>query len=374
MIAGKKRETIRVKSYHELSQELNEAKAPATLMQQAHAHRDKVIETLRSILADATSMKIQPKDTIGRLKKSIAVWTNYNFNNKSAEEIRTILKADSIKNVKAGYTEDIKYEVNNLKKDAAILANPYTICDLLSDPKPNKFINLIKGDIPDASAKWITKLEKIKEAFYDWFEAQGGRKMKMIKEFVEMVACENRAPWASWSGKAYRGVTRSTAVVSKYDFTGEVKMVGKVEWLVAKGTYKSRYEAQSWSDEWRTAQEFSDSNMSDIEIPIGVIFEVSLNKSETLLSPDVVKQISIYGKGAKKEREVIRVGNAPIPVTVYVKVSSIEDSIVLNSSTRTMGDKARMYVYNRAVSKIGVNGADAFAKTKVFKQLVKDFT
>jgi hypothetical protein len=163
-------------------------------------------------------------------------------------------------------------------------------------------------------------------------------------------------------------------MVSKYDFTGEVKMVGKNEWLVAKGTYKSRYEAQSWSDEWRTAQEFSDSNMSDIEIPIGVIFEVNLNKSETLLSPDVVKQISIYGKSAKKEREVIRVGNAPLPVTVYVKVGNIEDIIVLNSSTRTMGDKARMYVYNRAVSKIGVKGADAFAKTKVFKQLVKDFT
>jgi len=33
-----------------------------------------------------------------------------------------------------------------------------------------------------------------------------------------------------------------------------------------------------------------------------------------------------------------------------------------------------MYVYNRAVSLLGVKGADAFAKTKIFKQLVKDFT
>jgi hypothetical protein len=267
------------------------------------------------------------------------------------------------------------YRLKEEKKDKKILDNPYTICDLLNNPKPNKFINMIKGDIPDLSAPWIKKLYKIKEAFGDWFEAQGGRKKEMIKEFVEMVACKNRAPWASWSGKAYRGVTRRTSEVSKYDFTGEIKMVGKNEWLVAKGTYMSRYEAQSWSDEWRTAQVFSDSNMSDIENPISVIFEVNLKRSDTLLSPDVIKQISIYGKGGDhREREVIRVGNAPLPVTVYVNVGSIEDIIVLNSSTRTMGDNARMYVYNRAVSRLGVKGADAFAKTKVFKQLVKDFT
>jgi len=257
----------------------------------------------------------------------------------------------------------------------AVQKNPYTICDLLSDPKPKRFINMIKGDIPYISAPWVKKLEKIEEAFGEWFESQGGRKIKMINVFNEMVACKNRAPWASWSGKGYRGVTRSTAKVSKYDFTEEVKKIGKNEWLVAKGTYKSRYEAQSWSDEWKTAEYFSDSNMSDIENPIGVIFEVNLKRSDTLLSPDVIKEISIYGKGVNnREREVIRVGNAPLPVTIYVNVSSIEDIIVFNSSTRTMGNKAKMYVYNRAVSLLGVKGADAFAKTKIFKQLVKDFT
>jgi hypothetical protein len=115
--------------------------------------------------------------------------------------------------------------------------------------------------------------------------------------------------------------------------------------------------------------------MSDVKNPISVIFEVNLKSSDTLLSPDVIKQISIYGKGVdSREREVIRVGNAPLPVTVYVKVGNIEDIIVLNSSTRTMGNKAKMYVYNRAVSRLGVKCADAFAKTKAFKQLVKDFT
>jgi hypothetical protein len=276
---------------------------------------------------------------------------------------------------KAGRNKVKSYHKLSEELSEAVQKNPYTICDLLSDPKPNKFINMIKGDIPDVSAPWVKKLEKIQEAFGDWFEAQGGRKIKMINIFNEMVACKNRAPWAAWSGKGYRGVSRSTAMVSKYDFTGEIKKVGKNEWLVAKGTYKSRYEAQSWSDEWETAESFSDSNMSDVKNPISVIFEVNLKSSDTLLSPDVIKQISIYGKGVdSREREVIRVGNAPLPVTVYVKVGNIEDIIVLNSSTRTMGNKAKMYVYNRAVSRLGVKCADAFAKTKAFKQLVKDFT
>ena len=34
---------------------------------------------------------------------------------------------------------------------------------------------------------------------------------------------------------------------------------------------------------------------------------------------------------------------------------------------------AKMYVYDRAVVRLGVKGADAFAKTKVFRDLVKGY-
>jgi len=251
---------------------------------------------------------------------------------------------------------------------------PYTICDLLSNRKPNKFIDLIKQELPYESGRWVKELERVKEGFFDWFEAQGGRKTRMTNIFAELMKCENRAPWASWSGKAYRGVMRSTGIVSKYEFTREVKRIRNIEWLVAKGTYQGRYAAQSWTDEWRTAEEFATgNNMSGVENPIGVIFEVNLKRTDTLLSPDVVGQISMYGKGTKKEREVIRVGNEPLPVTIYVNSDSIHDIIVTNSTNKQLGSKARMYVYNRAVTKIGVAGADAFAKKKVFKDLVKDF-
>jgi len=265
------------------------------------------------------------------------------------------------------------YRQKEEKKDKKILDNPYTICDLLSNPKPNKFINTIKGDIPDLSVPWVKKLYKIMEAFGDWFDSQGGRKITMINLFNEMVACKNRAPWASWSGKGYRGVTRSTVMVSKYAFTGEVKKIGKNEWLVAKGTYKSQYGAQSWSDVWRTAEEFSTTNLAQVNNPIAVVLEVDLKRSDTLLSPDVIKQISMYGKGSEAaEREVIRVGNSPIPVTIYVSAMSMVD-IIDSGMTNVRNYDAKMYVYNRVVVLLGVKAADAFAKTKIFRDLVKGY-
>ena len=352
---------------------ITEAKGPKPAAIEAERLRKDAIEALKKAIKTPNLAK----ETIKNLKRRIKMLSLNDYTSPSYQNSNFKVVIPHLKDIGKEIKRELKTDAIYRKAEAdekKVLANPYTICDLLSDPKPNRFIDLIKGEIPDASAKWIDKLQKIKEAFDEWFESQGGRKMKMTNIFAEIVACKSRAPWAAWSGKAYRGVSRTTAVVSKYDFTGEVKKIGKNEWLVAKGTYKSRYEAQSWSDEWRTAEDFSDTNMSSVENPIAVVFEVNLKRSDTLLSPDVVKQVSGYGKGAKPEREVIRVGNAPLPVTVYVKVSSIEDIIVLNSSTRNMGDNARMYVYNRAISRLGVKGADAFAKTKVFKQLVKDFT
>ena len=352
---------------------ITEAKAPKPAAIEAERLRKDAIEAYKKALKTPNLAKQTIKNLKHRIKMlSLNDYTSPSHQNSTFKVVISHLK-DIGKEIKRELETDAIYRKAEAD-EKKVLANPYTICDLLSDPKPNRFIDLIKGEIPDASAKWITKLQEIKEAFDEWFESQGGRKMKMTNIFAEIVACKNRAPWAAWSGKAYRGVSRTTAVVSKYDFTGEVKKIGKNEWLVAKGTYKSRYEAQSWSDEWRTAEDFSDTNMSSVENPIGVVFEVNLKRSDTLLSPDVVKKISGYGTGAKPEREVIRVGNDPIPVTIYVNATTVEDIIVGNSSSQNFGNKARMYVYNRAVGRLGVKGAYAFAKTKIYKDLVKDFT
>lgn len=253
------------------------------------------------------------------------------------------------------------------------LANPYTICDLLSDPKPNRFIKLMKDGAPDAASKWIDKLNKVRDAFDEWFESEGGRKMKMTKVFTDIVACKNRAPWAAWSGKAYRGLTRTPSEASKYEYTGEIVKIGTEEWLVAKGTYKSRYEAQSWSDEWKTAENFSHRNLGEIRDPIAVVFEVELKESDTLLTPDVAKMISNYGR---YEREVIRVGNQPLPVKVYVNARDMEDIIEKDLFRMYKGgskESRSKFLRDRAVAHIGAKGAEAFAKTKYFDRLIKGF-
>ncbi len=303
--------------------------------------------------------------------------TDYTSDMYRGADFKVIVKA--LKEIPAKIKEDLKREAIHRKledKERKIVENPYTICDLLSDPSPKRFTDLILNGLPDLSdyPKWMKDLAEIKDAMEEWLETQGGRKVEMIKQFEKMVSCKNRAPWAAWSGKGYRGVSRSTAVIKKYEFTGEVKQEGRNEWLVAKGTYKSRYGAQSWSDEWKTASIFSHLNIGDIQNPIGVVFEVDLKKSETLLSADVIKKISVYGKGEDREREVIRVGNAVIPVKIYVNAEHIEDMINNYRSDKYYGAKARMHVYDKAVALVGVRGADAFAKTKAFKTLVKDFT
>jgi hypothetical protein len=353
--------------------QLIEAIKPKPAAIEAERLRKDAIEAIKKVIKTPNLSKQTVKNLKHRIK--MLSWNDYTSPSHQDSNFKVVIPhlKDIGKEIKRELETDVRYRKAEAD-EKKILDNPYTICDLLSNPKPNKFINMIKGDIPDYSAKWIDKLEKIREAFGDWFDLQGGRKIKMINIFNEMVACKNRAAWASWSGKGYRGVSRSTAVVSKYDFTGEVKKIGKNEWLVAKGTYKSRYGAQSWSDVWRTAEEFTETNMSDIQNPIGVIFEVNLKKSETLLSPDVIKQISMYGKGSEvAEREVIRVGNDPIPVTIYVSAMSMVDIINNLATGDQQDDNAKMYVYDRAVVRIGVKGADAFAKTNVFKQLVRDF-
>ena len=216
------------------------------------------------------------------------------------------------------------------KKAKEILDNPVTICDILSDPTPKRLITLIKGNAKevldlsygDANPRWVKELDAISDEFNTWFESQGGSKKNMVTKFTDMVSCKNRAPWASYDGKAYRGVARSIGRIKNYKFINNVKQEGSTTWLIAKGSYKSRYGAQSWTDSWKMAVDFAlrGGNIAGHNDPVGIVFEVNLKPKETLLSPDVISKVSGY----KEEREVIRVGDTPLPVTIYVNMKSIK--------------------------------------------------
>jgi hypothetical protein len=354
------------------------AKKPKPIVLEAERLRMEAIKAYKDVLK-TPDLTRDGKDRFKRRLKQLegTDYTSDAYSDSGAGDFKIIIK--HLKEIPAQIKVDLKKDMilrKENEKDKKILENPYTICDLLSDPSPKRFTDLILNGLPNLSdyPKWMKDLAEIKDAMEEWLEVQGGRKVEMVRKFQKMVSCKNRAPWAAWSGKAWRGVSRSTAIIKKYDFTGEVKKDGRNEWLVAKGTYKSRYGAQSWSDEWKTAEGFSYQNISGLDNPIGVVFEVDLKKNESLLSADVIKKISVYGKGKDREREVIRVGNAVTPVIIYVNVEHIEDMINNYGSQKSHGARARMYVYDKAVNLVGVRGADAFSKTKAFKTLVKDFT
>jgi hypothetical protein len=335
-------------------------------------------------LKDALKKPNLAKQTKNYLQDKIRWYKSIDYNSyifKGADFERIIFELRDIpKEIKYVLNQNVDYRRNE-QKDKEMLENPPTICDLLSDPSPKKFIDLIQDGVPDWTApyagtpRWMTNLNNIKDAFDNWFEMQGGAKATIVGQFKKMVSCKNRAPWAAWSGKAWRGVTRNMPVIKKYEFTGEVKNINGKDWLVAIGKYKSRYGAQSWTDDWRIATHFSESNVGDVKDPVGVVFELDLKKEESLLSPDVIKKISQYGMGKAKEREVIRISDKITTVKIYVSLSDIATNIGIGIKTgREYGNKAKEYVYNKTVNLIGKKGADAFSKTKEFKDLVKDFT
>ena len=247
-------------------------------------------------------------------------------------------------------------------KDAQV--KPYTICEVLRDIGPGiRFINLIRYGPPTGTDAWIKELTKVKKAFDTWFQSQGGYKMTIIDMFKKMVACPNRASWTSWSGKAYRGVPQSRTQVSKHTFTGVKTIFGR-EWLVAKGTYKSRYEAQSWSPDLDVAERFARESVErglgrDRNIP--VVIEVSLGAKDTLLNPFTIKSISPFND---TETEVIRVGNSPIEATMYISADYLMDAIEDAHFKSNLPDDA---IGRVADAFVGAKGAEILAKTDAYK-------
>ncbi len=101
-----------------------------------------------------------------------------------------------------------------------------------------------------------------------------------------------------------------TRFVSNPKYTGETVIKGEYLFLVANATYQSRYTAQSWTNDFAVAMSFAN---SDLDIP--VIMEIELTRENTLFSPESSVTLSGFG-----EAEIIRVGNRPTKVKVYVNI------------------------------------------------------
>lgn len=248
-----------------------------------------------------------------------------------------------------------------------IRKNPLTLCKILSEKTPKTFIDTIKSSPDDAINKWIKKLlgnrtpkhdemhrlfasvypsheklYKVFEGLTEWFETTGGSKRGMSAGIMSILACKDRAPWASWKGTAYRGLQRSLARVSKYSYTGEIEkfnFLGRpLEFLVGTAKYKSKYPLQSWSDSWATAWDFASGRYSSSPATgeYAVILETTLTREETVLSPGVIREISRFGDS---ESEVIRFRNTPETVKVYVNTVAILDGMDTMLPTKSETEK-----------------------------------
>jgi hypothetical protein len=367
-----------MKSYHQLSHELSEAKID-DLRDRAEQLRLKGIALLQKALKDNPEISSGVKTL---LKDRLRLYKSRDYSNATKKMIDDHMSSmERMPEWTRADIRDGKAEFVRQKKAKEILDNPVTICDILSDPTPNRFMTLIKGNAKevlglsyeDADPRWVKELDAISDEFQTWFESQGGSKRNMVTKFTDMVSCKNRAPWASYDGKAYRGVARSIGRIKNYNFINKVKQEGSTTWLIAKGSYKSRYGAQSWTDNWKIAVDFAlrGGNIAGHNDPVGIVFEVDLKPKDTLLSPDVISKVSGY----KEEREVIRVSDTPLPVTIYVNMKSIKMWLVhvtprINEND-TRGTLRKKWL-DKMVVLFGVKTTDSLIAIPEFNKMLND--
>ena len=197
-----------------------------------------------------------------------------------------------------------------------------TICELLSQPTEEAFVNMAYRPVSSG----MGSLKKYSSALIYYFDSTI-RKPSVHNAIIEMCKCKNRANWTySFDNQlVWRGFSKTARYLAeKFKFTGELVEFNGVEYLVATGTYKSEHPIQSWSYEFRVAQEFTNYSPPSDEDVIQTIIEHRIKRQETFLTPDVIRQISAY----TEEKEILRVSNTPIQVRAYVSLWSAWGSLV----------------------------------------------
>lgn len=224
---------------------------------------------------------------------------------------------------------------------------PMTICDLLKESSPKMLVSAVdgylweelvakalKGTYKDGKVNgvWVDRLEKPKwledmqvytDALKQWYEREGGSKKDIIPKIVRIASCKDRAKWAKWSGKAWRGFRRSLSQIRNYEFTDKIiKTKMGYPMIVAKVKYRSRYAVQSWTDDMAVAGSFSDSGEGTQRATIGVMIWTDITEKEGFLSPKASQEI-----GGHDESEVLRIGNEPKEMEAYIDVGDLVDTL-----------------------------------------------
>jgi hypothetical protein len=225
---------------------------------------------------------------------------------------------------------------------------PMTICDLLKQGKPDTLKRTMSGSFWEESVarilkvtkltgsvlhkfkkpKWVSEIEGYGSALRQWYERQGGNKADIIPLIMQMAACKNRAKWAKWSGKAWRGFRRNPAQIKgAYEFTDKIAKLssGSDPCIVAKVKYRSKYPIQSWSSSMKVAEAFAVNDNADEVGTIGVMIQADITEKEGFLSP---KASEFLNDGMHDEDEVLRIGNEAKEMPAYIIISTLVDTLV----------------------------------------------
>jgi len=225
---------------------------------------------------------------------------------------------------------------------------PLTICDLLKQGKPDTLKKTMSGSFWEESVarilkvtkltgsvlhkfkkpKWVGEIEGYGSALRQWYERQGGNKADIIPLIMKMAACKNRAKWAKWSGKAWRGFRRNPAQIKgAYEFTDKIAKLssGSDSCIVAKVKYKSKYPVQSWSSSMKVAEAFAVNDNADGVGTIGVMIQADITEKEGFLSPEASEFLN---NAMHDEDEVLRIGNEAKEMPAYIIISTLVDTLV----------------------------------------------
>jgi len=261
---------------------------------------------------------------------------------------------------------------------------PVTICDLLSDSNQNRLVKLYNdlrhGSIefwrdcvkaskldtkkfPSNSGweqyiyfnakkpKWYEEVHSYVDALYQWYEVLERKdKSKVAPRIQQMAKCGSKAGWASWSGKAYRGLARYGKEMAKYNLTGDITSLkgrmGTNKYLIAKVDYKSGHPIQSWTSKFVIADGFS---MSGDGQEISVVIEIEIAKNEGFFSPEISNKLF----SRHNEFEVLRLSNKPTTCMAYINMDNLIS--LLDFKAKDGGGVKSEGDYTKRVTKL-VNG------------------
>lgn len=228
-----------------------------------------------------------------------------------------------------------------------------TICWFLSQETPDQFRFILDAHKYGSLSEIPLPSRKYAIACYKWFHTKGKSKDAFLPFILEMAKCPNRADWTKYrGGVAFRGTTRKAEDVKKMKLTGI--STDNPNYFVGEGMYVSKFQAQSWSVSIGVAEEFATTGAKGCPI----IYEINLDPNETLFDPD--KQDDIIGYEYDWEKEVLRIGNKPTKVRMYVSMKWWEMWLKkLPYKGKDIGKKR----YAALVKTVGKSNAQVFLKS-----------